>query len=913
MKKFLLFLILLASTAHADELTVDGRTAAGHIIEDEGTKVRQRVKLNFTGAGVSVADTGGKTVVTISGGSGGSGGSGTELPATDTTLLVKGSVDSTKRMRFEVDGLLAGQNLVLTTPATDTTLIGLQTTDTLTNKTLTAANNVIGADTSDAMSGSGQIDDDDLAAGAVDGGLAGEIADASVTADDLGVDSVSASELNATGVEAELEAVIDLQDLQGAVTDGQIPAAITRDTEWDTIGEIETATSVNILLNTEIDTSAELKAILGDETGSGGAAVFATGPTLAGPIWTGLLSNSSTSGLTEGISLGADVILAHQTGANARLLVSTAGSNAYISALNINNQSTGSAAGSGMLFTAGADTANIGGIGTTRTDASSNSVTGLRVLSNGTLSGADTNAPIYVSGAAGGTTAALNGTAANKIGSLTGYIKGASGTTSASATIPESDLSFTDITTNNASTTKHGFLKKLSNVSTEYMDGTGNYSVPAGTNQGWTDNGTRVNSTTATDNFIIGSTTGAAGTSGTAVLGIFSGVAPSTSPADMIQLYAKDGTNNLFFLCTAENGADASTAFLDTAQLALTITTVGNAQVDTAQAKFGTRSILFDNSGDRITTSDNAALDPGVGAYAIRVWTRFNTVSTDAIFCSDSDASLRFQMNSSSVAAILQEGNEDTFAWTPSTATWYFVELSRDGSGNIKLFIDGTQTGSTATGSDNITLTGLRWGSDNSGSNDFDGWMDDLQYIVGTGGNTTSYTAPTAQAPATLALAELMVRDEAGNITTASPHNLEGLPTDVVNEIKNAQHIPMTIHHTSPDGLTEEWIDVVTMAKELEVLSGKKIIYSKTHAPEGLAIDQAKMLVAAEHPEFDQRTATDHEILRRATWTRAKVEKEAEFQLRLEAEGKTLKASEQPPLWMRPLVEEEKQQIQSEG
>lgn len=39
--------------------------------------------------------------------------------------------------------------------------------------------------------------------------------------------TVSADELNATGVEAELEAVLDLQDMQGAVTDAQVPDNIT--------------------------------------------------------------------------------------------------------------------------------------------------------------------------------------------------------------------------------------------------------------------------------------------------------------------------------------------------------------------------------------------------------------------------------------------------------------------------------------------------------------------------------------------------------------------------------------------------------------------------------------------------------------------------------------------------------------
>jgi hypothetical protein len=44
----------------------------------------------------------------------------------------------------------------------------------------------------------------------------------------------------------------------------------------------------------------------------------------------------------------------------------------------------------------------------------------------------------------------------------------------------DANLATTDVTTNNSSTAKHGFLKKLSNVATEYMDGTGAWSVPIG-------------------------------------------------------------------------------------------------------------------------------------------------------------------------------------------------------------------------------------------------------------------------------------------------------------------------------------------------------------------------------------------------------------------------------------------------
>lgn len=52
-------------------------------------------------------------------------------------------------------------------------------------------------------------------------------------------------------------------------------------------------------------------------------------------------------------------------------------------------------------------------------------------------------------------------------------------------TVTDANLSTTDVTTNNSSTSKHGFLKKLSNVSTEYMDGTGNWSTPASSGAAW--------------------------------------------------------------------------------------------------------------------------------------------------------------------------------------------------------------------------------------------------------------------------------------------------------------------------------------------------------------------------------------------------------------------------------------------
>ena len=43
----------------------------------------------------------------------------------------------------------------------------------------------------------------------------------------------------------------------------------------------------------------------------------------------------------------------------------------------------------------------------------------------------------------------------------------------------EAYLAFTDVTTANASTSKHGLLPKLPKDGTKYLDGTGAYTVPA--------------------------------------------------------------------------------------------------------------------------------------------------------------------------------------------------------------------------------------------------------------------------------------------------------------------------------------------------------------------------------------------------------------------------------------------------
>jgi hypothetical protein len=100
---------------------------------------------------------------------------------------------------------------------------------------------------------------------------------------------------------------------------------------------------------------------------------------------------------------------------------------------------------------------------------------------SGTLTGAGNLSPLFTTGVSGANiTFSLSNAAAHTV--LGNYTGSSAGSTYGNPT--ELELSTSDITTLNASTSKHGFLKKLNNDATYYMDGTGNWSIPPGTGGG---------------------------------------------------------------------------------------------------------------------------------------------------------------------------------------------------------------------------------------------------------------------------------------------------------------------------------------------------------------------------------------------------------------------------------------------
>jgi len=90
------------------------------------------------------------------------------------------------------------------------------------------------------------------------------------------------------------------------------------------------------------------------------------------------------------------------------------------------------------------------------------------------------------------------------------------------------------------------------------------------------------------------------------------------------------------------NGADESTTFTDSETTPKSVTSAGSTQIDTAQYKFATGSILFDGTGDYLTTADHSDWNMADGKFTIDFWVRFNELPEDGesmiLFSQSSDA-----------------------------------------------------------------------------------------------------------------------------------------------------------------------------------------------------------------------------------------------------------------------------------
>lgn len=206
------------------------------------------------------------------------------------------------------------------------------------------------------------------------------------------------------------------------------------------------------------------------------------------------------------------------------------------------------------------------------------------------------------------------------------------------------------------------------------------------------------------------------------------------------------------------DGSDGSTTFVDSSFSGKSITAVGNAQIDTAQYKFGGASGLFDGDGDYLSVPDSDDWYFGTGAFTVDFWVRFNSLPSSGA------AQFLYNQRQSTNDAIEINltNNSGTYQWifkvtsgggaiitltcntTISASTWYHIALTRNGN-DFKFFQNGAQIGSTLTDTDAVPNLSAsidigRWSGNGYY---FNGWLDEFRISKGIARWTSDFTPPT--------------------------------------------------------------------------------------------------------------------------------------------------------------------------
>jgi len=196
------------------------------------------------------------------------------------------------------------------------------------------------------------------------------------------------------------------------------------------------------------------------------------------------------------------------------------------------------------------------------------------------------------------------------------------------------------------------------------------------------------------------------------------------------------------------DGSNGSTTFTDNSSNGFTVTANGNAQISTAQSKWGGASGYFDGAGDFLTIPVNSAFELGTGDFDVELWARFDSVSSTLVLLSLGDGAIGGGPVTTCGWALYWTGGNlywyrydhptevfHTFAWSPSVNTWYHVRITRSGT-SLRALIDNVQIGSTITTSQSynkINSDNLHIGRWISGVGTFymPGYIDDLRITKG--------------------------------------------------------------------------------------------------------------------------------------------------------------------------------------
>lgn len=203
------------------------------------------------------------------------------------------------------------------------------------------------------------------------------------------------------------------------------------------------------------------------------------------------------------------------------------------------------------------------------------------------------------------------------------------------------------------------------------------------------------------------------------------------------------------------DGTNGSTNIVDSSYPAKTITVNGDAQISTAQSKFGGSSLYFDGTGDYIYSYSNADFQFGTGDFTVELWARFSAISNQLLFdtiqiggSGSRGAGFAWVLQSTGSLNVFSANNfRGATTTTLSANQWYHLAICRN-NGQWYYFINGVQDSTQFTHTLNLTNDNFLCGRVGDSSSYFvNGYIDDLRITKGVARYTSNFTPPTKALP----------------------------------------------------------------------------------------------------------------------------------------------------------------------
>jgi hypothetical protein len=211
------------------------------------------------------------------------------------------------------------------------------------------------------------------------------------------------------------------------------------------------------------------------------------------------------------------------------------------------------------------------------------------------------------------------------------------------------------------------------------------------------------------------------------------------------------------------DGSNGSTSFVDSSANAFTVTAVGNAQISTAQSKFGGSSAFFDGTGDYLSITDNNAFSFGSGAFTIEAWVYYiPTSGSFAIASQRASATVNASwglilssLNNGPTFAYSTNGTfmtnlAKTFSISANANSWHHFAVCRSGN-TLYFFADGTSLGTFALAStpfyDSTAPVLIGAMNSTTPASFMNGYIEELRITKGVARYTANFTVPSEPFP----------------------------------------------------------------------------------------------------------------------------------------------------------------------